>query len=642
VCGIAGVFNVATGQAVDPMLLQQMLVQLCHRGPDQAAIFREGRLGFAHRRLKIVDLQAGQQPMADPSGQVVLCYNGEVWNYLELRGRLEQRGYCFTSKSDTEVVLNAYLEYGETFVEQLDGMFALAIWDARQQHLVLARDRMGKKPLYYAQTERGDLIFGSEIKALLCDPRLSARMDPQALADFLVLRYVPAPATMFAGILKLPPATVMVVSASGLRQRAFWDLPLHGSQTIPARKDDLLGLIRDTIRNAVKIRLMGDVPLGALLSGGVDSSVLVAVASQLLDQPLKTFSVRFGDAPPEFDETPYARFVAGRFRTEHHEITVGQRELYDTLPLAAWHRDEPISEPAEIPTLLICQAAKPHATILLSGEGGDELFAGYPKYAYDWLAAYTAALPSPARAALRSGVEHIPQRYRRVKVAARSILETDEARRFITWFGGFDDADKQRLLSPYVLDQVRALDTSRIFRQRLTGLSTRDRLARMLYLDSTVWLPDNLLMKGDKMSMAASTELRMPFLDRQLLDLAVSIPTNRRVRPFVSKYLLKEAYTGILPREFLYRRKVGFQVPVGLWFRSPRMEALRGLLVDERARARNLFQPAAVQQLLDEHMSGKKNHQSRLFVLLAIELWHRVHVDDSYTATPAWQDITAA
>jgi asparagine synthase (glutamine-hydrolysing) len=239
-------------------------------------------------------------------------------------------------------------------------------------------------------------------------------------------------------------------------------------------------------------------------------------------------------------------------------------------------------------------------------------------------------------------VEHIPQRYRRVKVAARSILETDEARRFITWFGGFDDAEKSQLLSPYVLDQVRAPDTSRIFRQRLAGLSTRDRLARMLYLDSAVWLPDNLLMKGDKMSMAAATELRMPFLDRRLLDLAVSIPTNRRVRPFVSKYLLKEAYTGILPREFLYRRKVGFQVPVGLWFRSPRMDALRGLLVDERARGRNLFQPAAVQQLLDEHMSGKKNHQSRLFVLLAIELWHRVHVDDSYIATPAWQDIMAA
>lgn len=638
-CGIAGVFNVGTGRSVSRDVLEEMCGRLRHRGPDQSGIYQDGRIGFAHTRLKIVDLHGGRQPMSDAAGRVTLAYNGEIWNYLELRSSLERAGHKFSSTSDTEVVLESYLEFGEGFADHLDGMFALALWDARSGRLVLARDRMGKKPLYYAWTSGGDLVFGSEIKALFCDMRVRPRLDAQALSDFLVLRYVPAPATMFAGVFKLPAATVMRVTAGESRSKIYWDLPCHGDLTIPSDKRQLMQIVRDTIQTAVRKRLMGDVPLGALLSGGVDSSILVAVASQLLDQPLKTFSVRFGDAPAEFDETPYARFVAERFKTEHREITVGERDLYDTLPLASWHRDEPISEPAEIPTYLICKLAKPHATILLSGEGGDELFAGYPKYAYDWLASYTSVLPSPIRSALRGGVNRIPQRYRRFKIAGLSILEKDEARRFISWFEGFAQEEKSQLLSPRAAEQIGEPDTSRIFGQRLAGLVTKDRLARMLYLDSAIWLPDNLLMKGDKMSMAASTELRMPLLDRALLELAASIPANRRIRPFVSKYLLKEAYCGVLPRKFLFRRKVGFQVPIGHWLRSENNADLRDLIVGERTRERGLFEAEYVRRILREHTAGKANHQRRLFVLIAIELWCRTHLDASFSGAPGWEAL---
>jgi asparagine synthase (glutamine-hydrolysing) len=319
---------------------------------------------------------------------------------------------------------------------------------------------------------------------------------------------------------------------------------------------------------------------------------------------------------------------------------VGERDLLDALPTVAWHRDEPISEPAEIPTLLVCAFAKKHATVLLSGEGGDELFAGYPKYAYDWLATYLKHLHPRLRSEARRAVGLVPPRFRRFKVAGRSILETDEARRWTTWFGAFGEEDKTSLIANVECRQ--ALPASRFYWERLSGLANADSLARLLYLDSVVWLPDNLLMKGDKMSMAASTETRMPFLDHRLVELAASIPTNRRVRPFVSKYLLKEAYLGVLPRDFLYRRKIGFQVPIGEWLRSDRFAFLRNMLVGERARARKLFNPDSVARLVDDHVAGRANHQSKLFVLLAIELWHRSFIDCQFVAAPQWGDLLDA
>jgi asparagine synthase (glutamine-hydrolysing) len=615
-----------------------MVDSLAHRGPDQTGTFVDDSIGFAHTRLKIVDLVSGRQPMSDLSGQVSLIYNGEIWNYRELRTRLRQNGHSFTQESDTEVVLNAYLEYGDEFAEHLDGMFALAIWDARREAIVLARDRMGKKPLYYCEIA-GDLVFGSEIKAILCSPLVRAQLDPQALSDFLVLRYVPAPRTMFEGIRKLPPATVKVFDRAGDREHRYWQLPLRGERHVPQNAKELYSLVRSEIRRSVDARLMSDVPLGALLSGGVDSSILVAEASALLAEPLKTFSVRFADSAPAFDESPFARRIAEQFRTEHHEVTVGEADLLAAIPTAAWHRDEPMSEPSEVPTYLVCSFAKQYATVLLSGEGGDELFAGYPKYAYDWLAGYSRHLPPAILAQVRRSFDFVPPRFRRFKIAARSVLETDEARRWATWFGAFSESEKNHLLSnggPPVAP------ADRHYWEQVGSMDSTSSLERLLYLDTAIWLPDNLLMKGDKMSMAAGTEARMPFLDYRLVELAASIPVNRRIRPFVSKYLLKEAYTDLFPRDFLYRRKVGFQVPIGDWLRSDRFAFLRNMLVGERARARELFDSDTVSKLVDEHINGRANHQSKLFVLLSIELWHRLFLDSQYSTAPHWQNLVEA
>ena len=639
-CGIGGVFNVSSQATAEAAALDRMCNILAHRGPDAHCVYGDGLLGFAHTRLKIIDLAGGGQPMVDRQSGVALAYNGEIWNYRELRQRLSARGHRFGSESDTEVVLRAYLDGGTAFLAELDGMFALAIWDPRTRRLLLARDRMGKKPLYYTRTAEGDVVFGSEIKALFCDRRVQPMLDCQALADFLALRYVPAPGTMFAGIAKLPPATLLEVTPRQMRQTFYWKLGEHQAE-LPRSDGELKGLVRDSIRAGVAARLIGDVPLGALLSGGVDSSIIVAEASGMLSSPLATFTARFVDAPPEFDESPYARCVAERYRTNHHVIDVGEEQMLGALPAVAWHRDEPISEPAEVPTYLVCKGAREHATVLLSGEGADELFAGYPKYAYDWLAQYTAAAPAWLRQGAGSVIARLPERYRRVSIAARALLEADEARRWCNWFGAFTDDEKLGLLASRVKDEAALLATGRVYAHCVAnqGYEPTDALQRMLHMDMAVWLPDNLLMKGDKMSMAASVELRMPFLDRQLVELAMSIPSRRRIRPFVSKYLLKEAYAGVFPRKFLYRRKVGFQVPVGIWLRSDTFAFLRATITGEQARARALFDPGAVAALVHEHVSGRANHQTKLFTLLAIELWHRLHLDKQWSVPPTWDDI---
>lgn len=638
VCGIAGICNLASRIPVQESALACMIERLIHRGPDQQGIYLAGPVGLVNTRLQIVDLVAGRQPMTDADSEVTLVYNGELWNHRELREALRRRGHTFTQESDTQVVLHAYLEFGERFAEHLDGMFGLAVWDAPKRRLVLVRDRLGKKPVYYTQTDSGDFIFASEIKALFCDPRVHARLDPQALADLLVLRYVPAPSTLFQGIRKLPPATVMVVDEQGIRQHTYWAIPSSPCIEVPPDDSSLHTRIRAAIRTSVQRRLVSEVPLGVLLSGGVDSSIIVAEASQLMSVPVRTFTVGFADEP-RLDETAYARFVARRFRTDHHELTIDPQSLIDALPTVAWHRDEPMTEPTEIPTYLICRAAKPYATVLLAGEGADEIFAGYPKYAYDWLAGYTRHLPGVARTALSHSIDHLPERLRRVRIAMRSILQSDEARRWITWFGAFTDESKRGLMTRHLSDQVCSWDTSRIYRERMLALPEMQSLTRMIYLDMAIWLSDNLLMKGDKMSMAASVELRMPFLDRDLVTLAASVPPERLIRPFVSKYLLKEAYIGILPRHFLYRRKVGFRVPTGNWLRTPRLQFLEQFLTGDRARSRDLFRPESVERLISQHLAGTANNEAQLFVLLAVELWHRLYIDQVWSSAPAWDDV---
>lgn len=605
-------------------VLQNMMRLLEHRGPDEQGMYLDGELGLGFQRLSMLDLASGQQPISNETGDTWLVCNGEIWNYRELRAELMAAGHVFRSQGDSEVIVHAYEEYGVACLARLHGMFALAIWDSRHRRLLLARDRVGKKPLYYTRTG-DDLLFASEIKALFADPRVSRRADLQALADFLSVRYVPGPATLFAGIYKVQPGHWLLYEDGKIRAERYWDFafsPLEARQ--PCSTSTYLAGIREHIHRAVEERMLSDVPVGALLSGGIDSSIVVGLMSQISTQPVRTFAVGFD--VPGFSELPYARQVAEHFGTVHHELMLTGAELTQAWPLLTWHRDEPASEPSELGVYLISRLARQHVKAVLSGEGGDELFAGYPKYAVDSLARYYHVLPPALRQRyLTPLLERLPYSLRKLKTATRALAE-QPAQRWMNWFGIFHTPLKERLLASSVQAQV-DMNAARIFQHWLDQHPQRDNLSRMLYLDTKIWLPDNLLMKSDKMTMAASLEGRFPLLDEHLIAYAASIPSHLKVRGWQTKYILKQAYADFLPTKILKRKKMGFNVPTGTWFREGQRGFLTGLLLSERMRERGLFKHACIEYLLREHLAGRVNYQAQLFTLASLELWFRVFID---------------
>ena len=509
-------------------------------------------------------------------------------------------------------------------------MFGLAIWDSPRKRLLLARDRIGKKPLYYTRLN-GDLIFASEIKALLCHPQVKREADVQALADFLSVRYVPAPATLFANIYKVLPGHWLLCENGTLREECYWDFTFGKTESLPV--EEYIRGIRQHINQAVEERLMADVPLGAMLSGGLDSSIITGTMSQLMTEPVKTFSVGFDVPESQYNEFPYARLVSQHFGTEHHELVVKCSDLTDYWPLLTWHRDEPVSEPSDLGVYLISKLARQHVKVVLSGEGGDELFAGYPKYLVDWLARYYHLLPAPIRnQVLTPLLDRLPYSMRKVKMAARTLSQPT-LERWMNWFGVFNGQLKNHLLS----DSTRAnidMDSSRAFRRWLEGNPQRDDLSSMLYLDTKIWLPDNLLMKGDKMTMAASLEARIPLLDYKLIEYAASIPSDIKVKLFQAKYLLKRAYADFLPEAILTRKKIGFNVPVGVWFREGQRNLITQLLLSERTRSRGFLNDAFVARILRDHLEGRTQYGNQLFILASLELWFRVFIDSSCLECP--------
>ncbi|MFL5625566.1 MAG: asparagine synthase (glutamine-hydrolyzing), partial [Ktedonobacteraceae bacterium] len=524
--------------------------------------------------------------------------------------------------------VHAYEEYGVDCVARLHGMFGFAIWDGRQRRLLLARDRLGKKPLYYTRVD-GDILFASEIKSLLFDPRVKRQVDLQALTDFLSVRYVPGPATLFANIYKVQPGHWVLYENDTLHEECYWDFTF--GKTEERSIEDYIQGTRQHIRRAVEERMMADVPLGALLSGGVDSSIIVGTMSQLTNQPIKTFAVGFD--VPEYSELPYARLVAEHFGTEHHELTVKCSDLSQYWPLLTWHRDEPVSEPSDLGVYLISKLARQHVKVVLSGEGGDELFAGYPKYIVDWMARYYHLLPTPIHDRMVAPLlDHLPYSMRKLNFAARSLSQP-APQRWMSWFGIFNGQLKEDLLSAHTKAHTDS-DSSRIFQHWLTKNPQRDDLSSMLYLDTKIWLPDNLLMKGDKMTMAASLEARIPLLDYKLVEYAASIPSNVKIRPFKAKYLLKRAYADFLPEPILTRKKMGFNVPTGVWMREGQRHLITSLLLSERARSRGFLNDAFVARLLRDHLEGRTNYQAQLFILASLELWFRVFIDGSSLEYP--------
>ena len=627
-CGICGVYNAQSGEPVSEQLIEHMTHLISHRGPDDSGAYLDGPVGLGFARLSIIDLDGGHQPMSNETGDIWIVFNGEIWNYQVLRKELTEKGHQFRTNCDTETIVHAYEEYGMDCIARLHGMFGFAIWDSSRRRLLLARDRAGKKPLYYTRVN-GNLLFASEIKSLLCYPGVKRQVDLQALGDFLSVRYVPGPATLFANIYKVQPGHWLLCENDTIHEECYWDFTFSKTEHRPL--EEYIQGIRQHVHRAVEERMMADVPLGALLSGGVDSSIIVGTMSQLTSQPVKTFAIGFD--VPGYSELPYAKIVAQHFGTEHHELLVKCSDLSNYWPLLTWHRDEPVSEPSDLGVYLISRLARKHVKVVLSGEGGDELFAGYPKYIVDWLARYYHLLPTPIRdQVITPLLDHLPYSMRKLKLAANSLSQP-APQRWLNWFGIFNGQLKENLLSTSTKASI-DLDSSRTFLRWLEKNPQRDNLSSMLYLDTKIWLPDNLLMKGDKMTMAASLEARIPLLDYKLIEYAASIPSNVKIKPFQAKYLLKRAFSDFLPEPILTRKKMGFNVPTGIWFREGQRNLVTQLLLSEQARSRGYLNDAFVARLVHDHLEGRTNYQSQLFILASLELWFRIFIDSPHLEFP--------
>ena len=627
-CGIAGWVGRPLGPEAESVLAA-MTGTIRHRGPDDdghlvipAAGERvEAALGF--RRLAIIDLAGGRQPMRTPDGRLSLVFNGEIYNYRELRAELTALGHEFTSQSDTEVLLHAYRHWGPDAFVRLNGMFATAIWDHDRAELCLARDRFGKKPLYIAEAG-GRLVFGSEIKALLAVPGMAQGLDRASVRDYLRYRYVPGPATLFAGIAKLAPGAFGLWRGKEFRQ-TVWYRPPDGQ----AAPESDTGLADEAavdefvahLDRAVARRMVSDVPFGAFLSGGIDSSAVVALMRRHSGQPVKTFSVGFREA--RYSELPAARQVAMACQTDHHELLVDADRLMDDLPKLIRFRDAPVAEPSDIPIYLLAAEARKSVKMVLTGEGSDEVLAGYPKHrAEQWVAAYQRLVPAAVHGGMVAPlIGALPYGFRRAKTVAGTLGLRDPAERLPRWFGALTRADRDRLSALEAPD--RPLDRAPF--EAAPGTSP---LRRVLAFDQLSWLPDNLLERGDRMTMAASVEARMPFLDPDLVAYVAGLPDRFRLRGRTDKWLLRRAMGRVLPAAIVARPKVGFRVPVNEWFRGPMKDYVLDHLTGPESRTRAFYHAPELRRLLAAHLSGRQNHEKLIWALLTLELFQREYALD--------------
>lgn len=609
-CGIVGIRRF-DGRPVDEALLRAMAAQLAHRGPDGDGfrVFRD--VGFGHTRLSIIDLAGSPQPMTSASGPCHLTFNGEIFNYQERRAELVQRGVPLRTHGDTEVLLETLRTEGLRGLDRLNGQFAFGYFDEREGTLLLARDRLGILPLYFAPGP-GFLVFASEIKALL--PALGApALDDDAVESYLTYRSVPPPDTLFRGIKKLAPGTALWVAADGkVREETWWALPA-AQDGHPVTGDLAIAAVEQQLERAVAGRLVADVPVGAYLSGGLDSSLTVALMKKLrAGGEVQTFAAGFAD--PRYDELPYAKQVSEAVGTTHHEIQVTARDFQELWSKLSWHRDGPISEPADVAIFRIAQHARASVKVLLSGEGSDEIFAGYPKYAVEPKLAALAAVPAFLRVpAMRAAERLLPGSKYRARQVARALTGRDTAERLQTWFAPFTWYERRALRSGY--GDQRSLGQY----ERAGG----DHLRRMLYVDCHTWLADNLLERGDRMSMAASIENRPPFLDHELVELAFRIDSAMKVKGRSGKWIVKAIARRYLPANIVDRKKVGFRVPLDEWFRGGLKDYAHDLLLGRDAFVSQYLQRSVIEALLHDHGRGRRNEELRLWTLLGFEVWHR-------------------
>ncbi|WP_017303182.1 asparagine synthase (glutamine-hydrolyzing) [Spirulina subsalsa] len=624
-CGICGVVYGERDRPVDPGLIGRMTTAITHRGPDQEGYYVQNNVGLGSRRLSIIDLAGGQQPIYNEDKTICVVFNGELYNYRELTRSLTRLGHKFYTATDTEVLVHAYEEFGDEFLEYLNGMFAFALWDSRKQRLLIGRDRMGIKPLYYTLQDNA-LIFGSELKTILTYPGISRNIDLVALNEYLSFEYIPTPRSIFQNIAKLPPGHALSFYDGQLKIWQYWDVNLSRSEKIkPKQAKDYQRELLGVLRNAVEKEMVSDVPVGVLLSGGLDSSTVAALMTEIAPGNVKSFSIRFDD--PSFDESNYARQVAHHLQTQHYELTLTPKLTLDLVPQMAKFLDEPLGDSSFIPTFLLSQFTRHHVKVALGGDGGDELFAGYSTLQAHRLVEYYEAL-------LPGFIRHrfIPWLVDRLPVSFDNISLDFKLRRFIAgrgipiimrhhqWLGSFNLEQKQKLLQPWT--QLAEKDTYHIAFQHQHNSQAQEAVNQLLYCDLKMYLEGDILPKVDRASMANSLEVRVPLLNHTLVEYVAQIPHSMKLHGLTTKYILKQTMKNHLPPQVSRRSKKGFNMPVAKWFTSDLRPLLEEMLSPTRLQAEGFFNVSYVQKLLREHLQGKQDHRKLLWTLLVFELWY--------------------
>jgi asparagine synthase (glutamine-hydrolysing) len=633
-CGICGKLEFDPEARVAPHLVKRMADAIVHRGPDDEGFYVKGQIGLGFRRLSIIDLGGGHQPLANENDSVWIIFNGEIYNYQELRAELVSKGHIFRTKSDTEVIVHLYEEYGRDCVQKLRGMFAFAIWDSVRKSLFLARDRVGIKPLYYC-LGKNFLSFGSEMKAILVDPAVRREINPAMIDRFLTYYYSPGSETMFRNVFKLDPGHWLAVQDGKIQIQCYWDLEFQAGDNheSPETLEQQLG---DLLDQSVQLHMISDVPVGFLLSGGVDSTAMLSLASKKTDKPISSYTVGFSSPGPGLvDERPFARMAAGKFGSRHHEISISAQEFASFLPEYVRYMEEPVCEPAAVALYYVSKLARQHVKVLISGEGGDEAFAGYHNYMYMfWFEKMKNAL-GPLRNPIGRGLEMVgrvsdSRVLKKYAPLISSHLDETYLGRTSTPFQYFNRIPSH-IYSAEMERSVNKTQSVNVARNLISRQAGHGVLDKMMYVDTKIWLPDDLLIKADRMTMANSIELRVPFLDHKVLEFAARLPRNQKVRGWKMKYLLKKAMGKHVPSEILNRRKVGFPVPYVKWLKDDLKDLFADILLDSKSISRGYFRKAAVQELFERN-SRSNPYSAEIFSLVVLELWHRTFMDGQETA----------
>jgi len=637
-CGIAGFVDLWGRRARAVEERQEILARMCriirHRGPDDQGLMVKTGVAVGMRRLAIIDLVSGNQPMSGEDGSVTIVFNGEIYNFQEIQPKLESLGHKFHTHSDTEAIVHAYEEFGPDCLKDLRGMFALAIWDDKARTLFIARDRAGKKPLYYTVTPSGTLVFGSELKALLEHPDVEREIDPQALDAYFTLGYVPDPLSIFRNVHKLPPGHYLNFTNGQVTVKQYWDFEFQPEQS--QNEGDYLDELRALLDESVRLRLISDVPLGAFLSGGIDSSTVVGLMARHMGQPVKTFSIGFHE--DSYNELKYARVTAQKFGTDHHEFFVTP-DICDVVDELVWHFDEPFADSSAIPTYMVSKLARDHVTVVLSGDGGDELFAGYTRYAVERKRGGFERLPKPLReGVMRPLSERLPH-----SAWGRNYLHNvslDPISRYLDSVSVFTSLNRKSLYTSDFSAQLGPGGYSgRLFYDLIDNVKSGDAVDRLLYLDSKTYLPGDILTKVDRMSMAVSLEARAPLLDHKLIEFVTRIPSSLKLAGLETKRIMKRAVMDLVPAEILNRPKQGFGVPIQEWINQQLRSRIRETLSESRTRQRGYVDSRYVDVLLDEHERGRRDHSMGLWALVMLELWHRQFVDAAGTSRKESEEV---